>query len=546
MISSSVRARHLLPFVGAAVIAIATACSNGPTGEPITVTVTPSPANVLTCSMTQFTGTVAGTTDLSIDWYVTPAGVGTCVNGVYTAPLATPAAPNDSVTVTAYRDANPNQFGTSAPFTLATAFPSAAVPITGSTGDLEGGNPAIGIYQHAVAASGSSLYAAWSVNTSATDVKMMIARSVDGGATWSAANPAIEALITDSNGGEVDCPAVAVDPGNPNIVYATGVVMGDNSLTHLQEPSNDPALVLAVSVDGGQTFTQTILTTGGTTACPDVASPAPNTVVVNAAGGGQCGTYPDDYVWTDTAGGAGFQTGSIDPATGAYWADGLSSALYVLRGASDCLTDLSPYAGASDGGSGQVIESPRMFTDGLGHLCLTYAAQDAAAPTVENVYIQCSNTAGQSYTQPLEIDPTLGTDNQPSGAFGPKGLAAVVWTHAILSTNDQQLYLAVSADGGATFGSPILVPTAALPYSPSVYIDADGIIWISYMMAPNSTYAVYVDKTCDKGATFSGAVQLAGNATFGVMAPALLGTGAAAPIVVGLEDTQHVAYSLSP
>ena len=94
MISSSVRARHLLPFVGAAVIAIATACSNGspgPTGEPINVTVTPSPANVLTCSTTQFTGTVTGTTDLSIDWYVTPAGVGTCLNGAYTAPLAAAA-----------------------------------------------------------------------------------------------------------------------------------------------------------------------------------------------------------------------------------------------------------------------------------------------------------------------------------------------------------------------------------------------------------------------------------------------------------------------
>ena len=147
----------------------------------------------------------------------------------------------------------------------------------------------------------------------------------------------------------------------------------------------------------------------------------------------------------------------------------------------------------------------------------------------------------------LEIDPALGVDNQPSGAFGPGGMAAVVWTHAITSTNDQQLYLAVSPDGGATFGAPILVPTADLPYSPSVYIDAGGIIWISYMMS-NSTnqYALYVDKSCDHGATFSGAVQIQGNASFGVMAGALLGTDAAAPILIGLEDTMHVAYSLAP
>jgi hypothetical protein len=126
-------------------------------------------------------------------------------------------------------------------------------------------------------------------------------------------------------------------------------------------------------------------------------------------------------------------------------------------------------------------------------------------------------------------------------------MAAVVWTRAITAANSQQLYLAVSADGGATFGAPILVPTADLPYSPSVYIDAGGIIWISYMMSNSiGQYALYVDKSCDHGVTFSGAVQLQGNASFGVMAGSLLGTGGAAPILVGLEDAMHVAYSLAP
>ena len=568
MIRSPMRVRYLLPPVGAVIIAIATACSNGGGGgatggtgggatggtggvEPITVTVTPTPSGILTCSSTQFAATITGTTDTSGTWSMTPAtGAGTIsIEGLYTAPTATPAAPSNSGTVTATSAADPSAFDTTPAFTLATAFPSTALPITGSTGDLEVGNPAIGVYQHAAASSGNTVYATWSVNTSPTEVKMMIARSIDGGATWSAGVPAIDAAITDTNGGEVDCPAVAVDPGNPNIVYATGMVMGNNSITHnIGDPTNDPAFVLAVSTNGGQTFSNTVLTTAyaAIAPCQDVSSPAPNTVVVNAPAGDQCGTYPDTYVWTDTAGGAAFQTGTFDK-NNYYWADGISTALYILRGTSDCTTDLSPYADGSDGSSGQVIESPRMFTDGLGHLCLTYAAELMAAPTIENVYIQCSNDAGKTYTQPLEIDPNLGVDNQPSGAFGPNGMAAIVWTHAITTTNDQQLYLAVSADGAATFGAPILVPTAALPYSPSVYIDADGIIWISYMMAPTGAgYYAYVDKSCDKGATFSGAVQLTGNATFGVMAPSLLGTAAAAPIVVGLEDTQHVAYSLSP
>ena len=240
------------------------------------------------------------------------------------------------------------------------------------------------------------------------------------------------------------------------------------------------------------------------------------------------------------------QDGSFD-VNGYYWADGISTALSVLKGGPGCQTDLAPYAGASDGASGQVIESPRMFTDGLGHLCLTYAGEPQANPTIENVYIQCSNDAGKTFTQPVEIDPALGVDNQPSGAFGPGGMAAVTWTHAITSTNDQQLYLAVSADGAATFGAPILVPTADLPYSPSVYVDVDGIIWISYMMSNGtSQYSLYVDKSCDHGATFSGAVQIQGNTSFGVMAGSLLGAGGTAPILIGLEDTKHVAYSLVP
>ena len=378
---------------------------------------------------------------------------------------------------------------------------------------------------------------------------MMVARSDDGGATWGAPVPAIDAAILDGNGGSIDCPAISIDAGNPDIVYAIGMVDGNNSLSRtVGDGTNDPAFVLATSLDGGKTFSNTVLSTtyAGLSTCADIASPAPDTVVVNAPAGDQCGTYPDVVVWTDTSRGAAFTTGSFDQ-DGYWWADGISTALYVLKGTTSCLTDLSPYAGASDGSSGQVIESPRMFTDGLGRLCLAYAAEPQGAPTIENVYVQCTNDAGKTYTQPLEIDPALGVDNQPSGSFGPGGKAAVVWTHAITSANDQQLYLAVSADGAATFGSPILVPTAALPYSPSVYFDANGVIWISYMVSYGTgQYYLLVDKSCDNGATFSGAVQIQGTTSFGVMAGSLLGTGAAAPILVGLEDTTHVTYSLSP
>jgi hypothetical protein len=568
MMRNRVRVRYLLPPAGAVIVAIATACSNGGGGgatggtgggatggtggaEPITVTVTPTPTSVLTCSTTQFTATITGTTDVSGTWSMTPAtGAGTFDDlGAYHAPTTTPAAPNNSVTITATSAADPSAFDTTPAFTLATAFPSAGVPITGSTGDLVGGNPGIGIYQHAAASSGSHVYATWTVDmNTAGEVKLMVARSDDGGATWGAAVPAIDATILDANGGAISCPAVTVDAGNPNVVYAIGTVQGDNSVTNAKgDISNDPAFILAVSIDGGQTFSQTILSTtySDLFPCADVSSPAASTVVVTAPGGTDCGVYPDMYVWSDANRGAGFQTGTFDQ-NHAWWADGLNGSLYVLKGTTSCTTDLAEAANGGNGASGQVTESPRMFTDGKGHLCLAYAATPQVAGTIENVYVQCSPDGGLTFTQPVEIDPSLGVDNQPVGAFGPGGLAAVAWVNVIVSANDQQLYLAVSTNGGATFGAPINVPTPTVPYSPSVYVDASGIIWISYMVADGAAYALMVDKSCDNGATFSGAVQVHGTTSFGVLAPALLGTGAAAPILVGLEDNMHVTYSLSP
>jgi hypothetical protein len=251
------------------------------------------------------------------------------------------------------------------------------------------------------------------------------------------------------------------------------------------------------------------------------------------------------YVWSDANRGAGFGTGSWDQ-NNAWWADGVNGSLYILKGTSNCTTDLAEAANGGSGASGQVTESPRMFTDGKGHLCLAYAATPQVAGTIENVYVQCSPDGGLTFAQPVEIDPALGVDNQPVGAFGPGGLAAVAWVNVVVSANDQQLYLAVTTNGGATFGPPILVSTPAIPDSPSIYVDASGLIWISYMVADGAAYALMVDKSCDNGATFSGAVQVHGTTSFGVLAPALLGTGAPAPILVGVEDAVHVTYSLSP
>jgi hypothetical protein len=516
------------------------------------VTVTPAPANLLTCSTTPFTATVTGTTNISVSWSVTPAsGAGTIdTAGNYSSPDVAPIAPANTATVTATSVASPSLSDSAPPFVLATAFPGAAVPVAGSTGIGETGNPAIGIYQHLAAASGSRVYTTWVENPdAATEIKLMVARSDDGGKTWGPGVAAIDANILGgytTDNGSIDCPAIAVDAGNPDVIYATATVDVTNSLSAAVGDPADPAVVLTVSTDGGKTFTPTVLSTAFATLypCQDVASPAANTVVVVAPGDG-CGEgHSDMFVWSDANRGAGFTQGALD-ANNTWWANGLTGSLSILRGDARCADDLIEYDNGGDLSSGQAIESARMFVDGSGRLCLGYAAT-AEMGAIENSYVQCSTDAGQTFSTPVEIDPALATDNQPSGALGPGNAAAMAWTTTLVNASQTNLYIAVSGDKGATFGAPILVPTVDTPFSPSILFDTSGVLWIAYVIEDGGEYSVFVDKTCDGGTTFSGPVQVNAAATFSLLVPTLLDAGAPAPLVMGAEEASLAAFSLSP
>ena len=185
-----------------------------------------------------------------------------------------------------------------------------------------------------------------------------------------------------------------------------------------------------------------------------------------------------------------------------------------------------------------------MFTDGLGRLCLTYAAEPQAAPTIENVYIQCSNNAGKTYTQPLEIESGARRRRPAIGRLRARRDGGGGLDHAITSADDQQLSWR-SAPTVAPRSAPRSGPTVDLPTAVGLRRRGRRRLGL-YMVSYGTAYSLIVDKSCDNGATFSGPVKIQGTTSFGVMAGSLLGTGAAAPILLGLEDTMHVAYALSP
>ena len=432
------------------------ACGGGggkappPDGGAVAVAITPQPTDVLTCSTVPFTATVTGTSDAQVTWSVA-SGQGTIdPSGTYTAPDVTPASP--AVTVSATSHADPSVSATTTPFTLGTAFPNSPISIGGSNGTAAD-HPSI--YQHAIASNGSRVYAVWAVGPMGqTNVEAMLARSDDGGATWNTPVAAIATTITDaSSGNNLDCAAVAVDPANPDVVYAIAVVNGKNALGETVETDENGALVLAASTDGGQTFQTHVLATDDAYDCADLVAPAPDEVVVEAPGDGcasNAANPPADmYVFSDASRGAGFAAGS---GSGPYLATEQTDGLYLLQGPANCSSDLTFDSNGGDNGSGQAIESPRMFTDGAGRLCITYVA--AATATTGNVYVQCSDDAGATFSAPVALAPALATHqfNQPIGALGPNEQAAVAWT-----VDATDLYIATSSDAGATFGAPVAV-----------------------------------------------------------------------------------------
>lgn len=535
---------------------------DSPGPGPVSITISPVMANVLTCTSQIFTANVMGPDDQSVFWSVPPAGAGTVdTNGKYTGPTTTPQPPTTTVTATTLAD-----FGVSASasVTLATAFVGKGAPIGGSVTTAELASR-VGVYPHSVAANGKRVYGVWPSNpASTTSVSMKLARSDDGGTTWNAPKVAISATLKSPQttaDAWMECPAVAVDPKNPDIVYVVGKITGSSSLA-AGVGADDQTTALAVSKDGGATFTTRVIHVGAGDTCPDLSAPAADTIVVEAPAQGDCAAGdPDLRVWSDAANGAGFATGT---GTAPYLAAGLTLALANVNKAPTCATRIVVAQNGTTGNGGEATEAPRLFTNGKGRLCITYIGSTIPGDgtTSTNAYVQCSDDAGRTFSDPVNLDPTSAKSIDHSsaiGAFAPDGNVAVLWTQSPDATNQKALpHVAVSKDGGRAFAAPALVPTYVVPgggapvpvVNPTVVFDASGIFWLAYRSSDGGPDRILVDKSCDEGKTWSGAVLVNGPeasvATNGMKWPALFVTEAAAPSVVASASSALTAFALIP
>jgi hypothetical protein len=455
----------------------------------------PVAARVPTCTMLHFSAIDdASGGNAVVHWSVTGAG-SIDTQGVYTAPLLTPSPPQ--ATVTATRTTNDLQ--ASAEVTLATAF--AGTPVLVSPIDVQSS----AIYPHTIAAWDTRTYAVWAGLDASSSWGVFVSVS-DDGQSWSTPQ-----RVNDNDGSTpLTCASVAVDPADPDVAYVvyradSGVFSQSAAITGTVAGAT---VVYAVSSDAGATFRNTVLASTFTSdyaRCPDIASPAANTVVVSApalalgdpdTACSSSGCRRID-LWSDASRGTSWQTAEYDQAGSYYYATGRTRALADV-GSQGAPFDFVAQASGS--------ESPRLFA-GAGKLCLAYVA-GWNSPERGFPYAQCSADAGQSFSESVQLDPEANVASVPTGAVSPGGEVSLVWW----KTDTNELRLAQSADG-VTF--PTARPLSAYVDGqgladvawPDVAYDDSGILWLAYAHgSATASEIVIVDKSCDGGTSWSGPI----------------------------------------
>lgn len=455
---------------------------------PAKLSLVPGDSDLATCRSVTFAATPSDGVTFSLE------GEGKLEKARYDAPLKVPS-PKASVIVTATRgDAK-----ASSTLRLATALPSDAIDLPQPKA------PGTRWFTRAVASNGARTYAV--VGTQVAPFEVHLAKSEDGGVTFKA-----DTSLVASHGGPATMggASIAVDPVNPDLVHVLLRVdaggPGYSTIASLGMEAAGSMLVLATSTDGGATFTQRTLYSGGNgdVLSVDVAAPSAGAVAVTAST-----TWLDSTTgaagasvlsWFDGTSGTGLPAlTKLDTGYSPNWSLGTE-----LRLPNHVYTDVGDTGGLS------------LSADGKGHVCrlfTTYDIRGTVAPRVANV--TCSIDGGKTFgTAVPAISQPIDTFEGGAIAMGKDGKLVVVVVHAKDSAVDSlgKTRYVVSVDGGATFGQPRDLPDVigadnlrASVENEDVTVDDSGVIWFA---RTSGRGALRVDKSCDQGATLSGELVL--------------------------------------
>lgn len=476
------------PDAGTTPTTTATATTSEPDSgpPPAKLSLVPGDSELATCRSVTFVATPSDGVTFSLD------GEGKLENGRYDAPIKVPS-PKASATVTATRGAAK----ASSTLRLATAFPFDPIDLPQPKA------PGARWFTRAVASAGARTYAL--VGTQVAPFEVRLAKSLDG-VTF---KPDTSLVGTHGGPATLSGSSIAVDPVNPDIVYVLlRADAGGPPYATIASLGNEAAgsmLVLATSTDGGATFTQKTLYSGGNGDVPavDVAAPSAGTVVVTASttwldpGTGAAGASV--LSWFDNASGTGLPALSkLDTGYSPNWSAGTE-----LRLANHIYTDVSDAGGLS------------LASDGKGHVCRFFSTYDIRGSAPRVAMVTCSSDSGRTFGAAVTaLSQAADTFQDGAIAMGKDGKLVVVVVHARDSAVDTlgKTRYVVSVDGGATFGQardlPDVIGADTLRKSVQnerVAVDDSGVIWFS---RTSERGELRIDKSCDRGVTLSGELVL--------------------------------------
>lgn len=334
--------------------------------------------------------------------------------------------------------------------------------------------------------------AVWRSSSSATDYyyAVMVSRSTDNGATWTA--PAFLNPNYDTDGAGDWTPQVITDGlGHWIVVWA--------SLADIAGSGMDRDIFLSHSTDNGVTWTApALLNSNGTTDSRMDSAPQ-----LATDGLGYWITVWESY---EDLAGAGTDLDiilSYSTDDGATW-----SAPEPLN--SNATTD--------SGDDGQA----RIATDGAGNwVVVWYTGDDFLADGTDVDVAYCRSTDnGATWTPPALLDPNgssdSATDIRPDIATDRAGNWTIVWECGIdvlgVGT-DSDIFISRSTDNGASWTSPVSLNTNAASdsgsdYDPEIMTDGMGewvAVWSSteVILGAGTDSDLFVSYSLDNGATWT-------------------------------------------
>jgi subtilisin-like proprotein convertase family protein len=322
---------------------------------------------------------------------------------------------------------------------------------------------------------------------------LFAARSIDGGATWLTSNGP-DWLIADGNDSLVSAccdPTLAWDTfGNLYISYISGDLQ---------------SIPIAISTDGGATFSQLTSIGGGNVDQPTITT-GPG---LNGAG---------QALWITYAQGGTQARGAA--------VSGLGAANVGPLGAAQAVVGVNQFGDIVVGPNGQVVVTGQNTTqiqvgtdpDGLGPLGFS----GAVIATTTNV-----DRFDAIPSQPLRsIDAEAGLAYDRSGGVNNGRLYLVYTDEIVDENNDTDIFVRISNDNGATWGSRIRVNDDATTNSQwfgKIAVDqTNGDIGITFYDARNSltntTVQLWGTISNDGGLTWDANTRISGGTINGTVA----------------------------